>query len=374
MRKFLSYLMLMAVVAASCSKNEVTTPDRRVPVFFNPPVIGQATKGYIESTEYPTTAEFHIWGYFTDAADVNPASAGDHGQEYLAGERCTYMQIDGAGPKYWLPHYTYDTDKTGYYYWKSGIGYITFQALSPYGLSGVSHDWVTGLAIDDFTIDETVASQKDILYTNYTSPQRNPYDETAGDLGPDKGVDICFKHALSAVRFQFRELKDYATEESSTIKIKKIELLNAYSNADFAENRATSALNTYSSSPAWTNINSEHDYVIYENATGVTLTWVAGEAVITDVLGNVFMSIPQNLDHSSEGLRQVSVRITYTINDGENNTVAASLAGLKAGITPIDSWEMGKRYTYVITVGLNKILFDPVITDWLTTADNYIMF
>jgi len=31
----------------------------------------------------------------------------------------------------------------------------------------------------------------------------------------------------------------------------------------------------------------------------------------------------------------------------------------------IEAWEMGKRYTYTITIGLEKIYFSPEVTEWV---------
>lgn len=379
----------------ACTRTE--KPDETsygMPVCFNTPVIGALSKAPVDGVEYPTDRPFKVWGYFSDALTVDPSAPGTHGQEYIPGAQCSYRQIDGAGPYYWLPFYTYDEGtETGYYYWKAGIGYMTFQALSPYDTPGVSQSWESGISVADFEVNSAVASQTDLLFTDYVSAQRSqyssafPYEETETDYGPDyQGVDICFKHALASVRFRFKELQKYETGDADAITIVKIELLNAFQQGCFDQNRLGGTLSPFTSAPAWTGQNTEHNFVLYEKASaseGYKLRWDdgAGEAILSEQLGATFLSIPQELDHSSQGLRQVSIRVTYTRdgNMAHTNTVAASLAGqmfhpVSDPAVVIDAWEMGIRYTYNVTVGLNKILFDPDMTNWTNQADDFIIF
>ena len=83
--------------------------------------------------------------------------------------------------------------------------------------------------------------------------------------------------------------------------------------------------------------------------------------------GDVLLMVPQGFDHNGG----VKVKITYTIDTDsdatltQTHTVALStLNEAGAGASTHDDWEMGKRYTYDITIGLDRIYFAPTVTDW----------
>jgi len=361
-RQFI-YALALLLLPAACTRNEAGEQPRQL-IRFNDPVVGTRVKaGAIDGTTYsPSEGPFRVWGYFSDEADVNPASAGKHGVEYISGALCSYSD------PYWIPSYTYKdangTDQTGYYYWRAEAGYLTFHALSPASVaSTVEHSWDGGFSLPGYSVEESVAEQRDLLYSDYKCATR-------GDYNPYTSVDIKFNHALSAVRFRFREYQNY----TETIKITKVEVLGAYKTGDFQENRASGALNSYSSAPAWSGQTAETDFTLYNAnvASSAALSWDGdpGEAVITDPLGGTLLIVPQVLDHSGEGLGKVSVRVTFTIDDGAHYiTVSAALPGLKGRdpsdtVAEVNSWEPGKRYTYVVTIGLNKIVFDPTVEDW----------
>ena len=300
-------ISILSLLSLSCVQKDslLSRADSPERILFNPPLVGGNTKTIVKGTKYPTTESFTVWGFFSLHANDAPIP-GPNGINYIDGAECVH---EGTEPNdYWVPSYP-DADGSGnpgYYYWKDGVGYMTFHALSPRSVVH-THDWQTGFSIGNYTV-----GTEDVMYSHYLQAQRSdynssdPYDDSAGDTGPYKGVDISFHHALSVVKFGVKEAGDYA------ITVKKVELLSVYQTADFAENRASGALNTYSATPEWTpHTDSEHTYTLYEDNVGTPLTWVNDQGVVAP-LEDELLVIPQNLDHSADGNGKVAVRLSFS--------------------------------------------------------------
>ena len=267
------FISALVILALSCAQKEQPLPTKDSPekIVFNPPLVGGNTKAIITGTTYPDTLNFTVWGFFSVNAD-DVGIPGPNGINYIDDAECIH---EGTPPNdYWVPFYP-DADGSGnpgYYYWKDGVGYMTFHALSPRGITH-THDWQTGFSIPDYTV-----GTDDVMYSHYHQAQRGnysstfPYDDTAGNTGSYNGVDISFHHALAVVKFGIKKAGDY------DLTVKKVELLSVYQTADFAENRAPGALNTYSATPTWTpHTNTEHTYTLYESNEGTALTWDNGQ-------------------------------------------------------------------------------------------------
>ena len=73
--------------------------------------------------------------------------------------------------------------------------------------------------------------------------------------------------------------------------------------------------------------------------------------------------------------KDIIVQVEYTIQVGNGNPVkqvseVSLVTGNSGnyftdGTNAIEKWEMGKRYTYTIVIGLNNIIyFSPEVTNW----------
>lgn len=350
-KKNLIYVALLLALV-SCAKTEWGKALSNHPICFRQPVIETPVKGMITGTSYPEALSFDAWGYYSSKADVDPASAGVNGIEYFADAPCTRQDTR------WVPTYTYtvgNTSTPGYYYWYKDMGYMTFQALSPHHETNneawLSHSWSTGFQFTGYSVADTPGSQEDLMYTHFTVP-------TQRSSAPNDGVDLVFHHALSAIKFRFMIA---SVGLDNRVVITAVRIAHAYKTGDFAENKTPGALNAaYAATPRWSNQQTEHTYTVFSGSQTLT-------AVETGDLGNPLLAIPQDLNH---GDQQVSVEIDYTL-DSTDKTVTATLYGLKSGETPVNSWEIGKCYTYTVTMGLEKITFTPNLDNW-SSGENWL--
>ena len=70
----------------------------------------------------------------------------------------------------------------------------------------------------------------------------------------------------------------------------------------------------------------------------------------------------------------IKLKIVYKLGNETNNTAEQKLTNtfeidMKAKYdngVDIAKWEPGKKYIYNVTVGLDKIIFEPVVAEWQT--------
>ncbi len=372
MKKFLFFATLSCVALAGCTRNEPAvdnTPLRKIG--FDRPVTTVPSKAVTNAeigTEYNTSEHFSVYAAHTtaawatstaDASSVAPST-------YMVNVDCGY---DGT-LKAWDPA----SGSAGVaYYWPKN-GYLTFQAYSPTAASSyVGHSWATGLTFTDFVV-AAAGSQYDLLYSDRVyNKQSSDYTVTEGSAKDDEddsgdykynGVNILFKHALSSIVFKVRQADAYT---GTTIKVKQIEILNAYNKGTFAQNLGDNATNVYSSDPAWTvDTAAGNEVATYTAFTGTYTTTTTLTAPGTTT--NAMLLLPQPLSHSVTS-KTVQVKVTYSITSTGGAEIAqestVSIASVKdSADNSITAWEIGKRYTYNIVISLDKIYFDPAVVDY----------
>ncbi len=359
-----------------------------LPLNFNAPVIAPPTKSaglpnaempttYDESEHFTISALFHEDDYATASVDAssNATSA------WMSLVDCGYdSTVNGwcGSAGYTASPYNSGND----YYWPpTGTGKLSFIAFSPSAIredATVSGGFANGFTFTDFTVPDA-GSQYDVLYSdrtlnrersNYTSA--DPYDDTAGDAGSRNGVDIAFHHALTSIVFQAKTGADYS---GTTFSIKKIEILNVQNLGTFVQglvddNTAASYQTGY---PQWTlDTGSETDYVAFDGSLDLSTT----EASTVGATGNnAMLLLPQDLYHTTSGT-SVVLKLTYGQTTGGTTLLRTALIDLynsgsyysDQSSNVIDSWEMGKRYTYTFIITLSRIYFDPVVSTWNTAT------
>ncbi|MBQ7772928.1 MAG: fimbrillin family protein [Bacteroidales bacterium] len=347
MKKLFLLSAAALMVLASCTKDEVDqTPDQKIT--FSSPVVSVATKANVpgEIVKYPDGEQFKVFA-------VHHESTFDTWKDkhiYMKGVTCTYDNTD----KNWQPSPSY--------YWPK-VGKLTFAAYSPAVADGTFAYGEGGLTINGYTTPE-VSKQYDLLYSERTY-NRTTSSDSATDEGEDqgkdyKGVDIKFNHALSSIVFTVKTSEDYS--DGATITLKNITLNNINSHGNFTENVTEGA--TYASNPTWTSATPIDYSPIIQTSDKPFSQIVNSGTAQTITNAHPLLMIPQNLNnakvtvvytiksHTSEPIEQTQEIVLSTVDhDTSKDEVQAE-------------WILGKRYTYVITIALNKIYFDPYVETW----------
>lgn len=357
MKKLFFFAAMASVAFASCVKNDpAPSVTEQHEITFAAPVVATTTKAQVELLKkYHTTETFGVFalyyadkftGYNADAVYMTDVEA-THG---------AYGTTDGA----W---------STSGYYWPKNTGKLTFAAYSPYDQTNVkaSHD-DSGIHFDDYVV--TTAANVDLMFSD------RAYNKTETDQGTNTdnyyGVELVFKHALSAVKFMANTTSQLATDGYEFV-IQKIELLNINNKGDF-DQRLEAYVAVTNETPAtpeaavadWTLTTNEENYTAYDNTTGISVNSTTAVSTIAADATNKYANLilmPQTL--SADNAAQIKVTYKYRHNKMatgvyvENNVVTTNLS-----VAGCDTWLRGKRYVYTLTMDLDKIYFAPKIQDW----------
>lgn len=417
--KKLTILAVLALVAgASCTKSiPVSNNSPDASISFNPVSYTAGTKAeYFGEQNAAYTGDGATYEKFLAYAAYTETDAAAPSENFFpaAGVECLYNSTDD----YWAP-------STNYYWPKDG--YLTFRAFSPSVWTGgtgyagtVANNWTAtapvtyGITITGFTAGVAMDKQVDVLYSDveaykqrsdYTDATGVPYDDDDDSAFAHNGVNIRFRHALSAVQFYVMTDQDYSTgTQTHAFKVKKVEVLNVNYKGEFHENRTSATVNTYANaaagsitfnsdnavtaSPYWVPVDSnastdETTYTPYENATGQNVTDAAA------AIGGLMIPIPQNLTHAGTRVNvgdspDVCVRVTYDYTFTNNGTPhnytglisEFSISGRNgtyesgsAGAYTVNQWLINHKYNYTLVFKLDPIIFDPKVEVWVNVRD-----
>lgn len=338
MKKFFLLAAMAGVALTGCVKteSEVAVKSDSNRIVFDNPVVSSVTRALIDGTGYPTDVPFSVYAQYKNA---------NTGENLLYMENVTTQYVTstpGTNQESWVP--------VGNYYWPKQ-GTLSFAAYSPTAASTVFNtvSWAddSGFTFDNFNAATNQANSYDLMYSDYVADQKQG-DEA--DYTKYYGIQLTFRHALSALVFRAKAADEY---DGAEIKVKTIEVLEAYNQGDLTTNNADNTA-------GWSD---------FQNPTTMAVANIAGATLDhTDFAqqGDVLLMVPQAFDHNGG----VQVKITYTIDTESNatmtqtHTVDLSMLTENGTVTAHADWKMGKRYIYDITIGLDRIYFAPTVTDW----------
>lgn len=405
MKKVLIMTAVAALAVVGCAKVEKTSGvevSNGSQIVFTNPFVSPATKAALTGeagTDYnfgvdkssmteSNTEKFKVWCINSASALTNVAYSSSAYTMFFEDETCTYDSAkDG-----WVPANTY--------YWPKGNNsYLSFHAFSPADVTGtLTHDWEKGFKLENF-VQGGVGSMVDVLYSDYAfDKQGTAYsnvnkddDDDTGDRPIYNGVDLNFRHALAKIDFKIKTLADYSA--TTTIKLKSIEVGNVLSRGTFDECRNTTTdkfdnlFSTTEQAGSWSSVDTKYaanlSYVSHADfASSQEVSYNSGTA--QDVTGKaLLMLVPQTLDHSdAEGVftNDVFVTVKWYMKTGGTTLECEAQKKLK-GLVPtsadpnkvdavdnsgtLNNWYAGRHYVYTISIGLDEIIFDPRVTNWV---------
>lgn len=373
MKKSLICAALAIVAMASCTKNELKVPSTGTDAVISfQPVVANATKA-----TYLTTANmkdectsFGVFAWYPEGGGEMQAST-TTGTQYMNNVTVTYKDFDDnndAGLGTWAP--------TPTYYWPKN-GKLSFDAYAPVsahaeteaaGKGKFTSDIKKGLQITKYTV-AALANQYDLLYSTRAVNKNTSNGGKTGDASYDgndtyDGVDIAFKHALSAIEVKAKTAVAYGDD---VIQLTGVTIQNAYNKGTFSQNMNSPIAE---GSPEWTGHGNEVNYVLFSGAQSLSSTSVVESPTISNAI-----VLPQSFTH---GPKKVSIKVDYQIKHGNAylpQTQTFYLSDTKVtGADPVEQskWEMGKKYTYTLVFTLEDIHFAPEVAEWTNVNVNQI--
>jgi hypothetical protein len=342
-------LLSAALLFPGCRKDPMPSSSS-LPIFFAAPEVAGETKALHTAmgATYNTGESFVAFAAYSTSS-FDPSAPGSYIPYWdTHGLKCSYNSTFHA----WTP--------TGNYYWPM-VGYLSFQAYSPWDAAVPSFDWQSGFTFANFTVPDA-GNQYDLMYTDlvancqssdYTIKDGNAYDDEHDYEYAYNGVNLRFHHTLSQVEVQASS----GLGSSSPIKyyVQKVVLKNAYNTGTFTSNNG-----------AW-NVNEgvKTDYTILDlsGESDPEDRWKVlpgadeyPESINTNL---TLMLLPQTLNRASDPDfkedTDAYLEITY------KSSTNPSPDPVKLPLT--DIWEKGKKYTYQLVFSDN-IEFSAQITKW----------
>ena len=372
MKKFLAFATLASVALVGCvndEKMEMTSGAQKIS--FDTPVMSTQTRavfGEINTTTYPDGEQFVV---FAKQTSGNLKTWNDGTNFWSSTDESIVVKKEAdnnwqhASKDYYWPKSTTDDEFK-----------LSFNAYSPSELGGGAAFCNNGgLTIQNFSVNNTVNQQVDLMYSG-------PILNRTEKLDGVNGVQVQFKHALSSVVFAAVEYDDAASYEINSIKVNG----NFTHTATFAENLTQTSGSEYAytsteaAKAAWTAVTTND--VTYEP---VVVTAGVPSVVSTSDASTIAAAVEEVTNGTSAILpipqvipTDATVEINYTVTptNGVPTTYTKTIRLLEFtkadGVHYINKWDMATRYTYVIKFGGTKpIFFVPKVTEWVNADAVY---
>ena len=366
MKKFFILAATAFVAIAACSKNEADTAayEQSRVINFNT-VANKATKAPISGTTYSyNLPSFGVFAWYLASGNWDTTAANSSAVAYMGtlSESVLGTPVEVAWNEtknIWAPSSTY--------YWPLE-GKLTFIAYSPKNAATATFSNAGVLTLTGFTVNTTVASQVDLLYSAiaadktqnesyYVDTANGKNSETAEE---DKGGNIVFKHALSQIIFKAKTADD-VYDAGLSFKVDAI-TVNAATTADNMTVTNPTEAQLASAITTWTNPKTKGDFAVSTTAfPAASNTYLT--KTLSDAIGDPLLMIPVTAFAGTDP----TVTVTYTLYRRSDNvdlgskTVTIHFDDIDDVVT---NWQAGKKYVYNLTIDLQKIYFNPSIVDW----------
>ena len=377
MKKNLFLAALASIALVGCTSDDHLAgnqPGKKIS-FDAPMMSNAATKapevtGELESTLFPVAESFAIFGIQYKGI-FNGWETSEDVRDFWTNEKAfTSVVASHSGSSTgtsaaWAP--------AGDYYWVNSPYELAFAAYSPSSvLTDKDAEEITygasGMTIKNFKVQDNVANQYDLMYSNRIyACTRDKYENT--------GIPLKFNHALSSIVFAAIEEVEKKSYEITGVSLKGEINNKGTFNARITETAATTDA-PYSETkevPEWTNLSIADGTtsVTYTpginggsyNVTGVTDEFTGGTTAI--------LAIPQ--DTPDDAIVTLNYTVKTEMPNGtskvDNYTKDINLSDFIIVGTEgdkIEKWEPGYRYIYTINFGgSKKIFFVPEINQWI---------
>ncbi len=352
MKKVLFFGLAAGVALVACTKNEVKPVNVDKEITFHAVVNKASTKAMIDGNTYGTGNTFGTVAYKVKGATSElyiPVSE----VKYTAGT-----------PAYWSTEAPY--------YWPKDGSTLTFYSYSPFNYSeagtptaiDVTHT-KDGLTFTDYSVKNH--QETDLMVADKKADQTSNTSNAGGSWAT--GVPTVFHHMLAqivAINFQTVvdasvspvAVKDYANGNDGTsgkeyeAGDKQFVVTDVYFEKFYEQGILTAG-----ESKTWASTGSVTDsYTWYSNATGEK--FINGRCTPRNTF---YLVLPQDFNDESAKLHVKYEIHTYTSASAyatEKMDVSVPLKNLNA------KWEMNKKYTYTLNIDLDRIYWDPKVTEW----------
>ena len=352
MKKLFFIVAITGAALVSCTKNELApSATEQHEITFASPVVGVQTKAFgAIGTTYNTSENFEVWSVY-NTEDISEWG----GTTYFSDVTAQYnTDADGWGlnPKYFWP----------------ANGKLSFVALSPAMINTTTYTADNGFTIQSWSQGASEEAIVDLMYSEPTFNQKradfanddndDDNDDIANGEHKYNGVDIKFKHALSYLVFNIKTKENYAPQ--TQFQLESITLSGIYTTGTFTQKGIPAEGETWD--PWAESTTNTGTYAAYNEVEATErLAFTSTAVAVPETTGKEIILLPQALTADQQ---KITIKYDIRTNFMEDDEWITQTQTVDLTNTTVTEWEMGKKYTYTITIGMDEILFDPAVTDW----------
>ena len=358
MKKNIIIALAACVALAACTKNEVKPVEVDQQITFQAVVNKASTKAMIDGNTYDTGNTFGTVAY------------------KVKGEN-TELYIPVSEVKYTAGSSAYWSTEAPYYWPKESGSSLTFYSYSPFKYSETGTPTAipvtaaaTGLTFTDYSVKDH--QETDLMVAEKKVGQTSNTSNAGGSWAT--GVPTVFHHMLAqivAINFQTVvdasaspvAVKDYANGHSTTGAYvagdKQFVVTDVYFEKFFEQGTLSAG-----ASQTWNSTGSVTDSYIWYSNTSDPAKFSGGKCTPRN---DYYLVLPQDFNDENAKLHVKYEIHTYTSASQyatEKMDVSVPLKNLNA------KWEMNKKYTYTLNIDLDRIYWDPQVTDWVDGTTN----
>lgn len=363
-RFYVAAAIAASLLATGCQKTYVID-EVRTPIGFSTEV-GKQTKAIVDNSQtYLDNQPFGVFAYgVVGTPGENTVTDGKWNSSFAITDKNTVMDnvkiTKQAGV--WKA-------ASGAYYWPNDSHTtLSFFAYSPYSIKadssadpavtaegmGVTPTFsaANGIQLTDYThVNYQGTKAVDFMVAETLDQKYNANSTTNGE------VSIKFAHRMSQIIFKVA--KAAGLGDDITMKLQSLEMLSINNKADYKD-KVTSSENPGSE---WTCKTGTANYPVFQYSS----TEPQVPEMDIDEAGcelDAVTMIPQTIV-GGENPPQQQVKIVYTISGTglANETVTKTFNLYTDGL---QKWDANQKITYKITIGMNQITFNPLVSTWTT--------
>ncbi len=351
-------VLFAAVICGLCGcvKSETVIPEseQHREIAFKPFNTKDAMRAPIDGTKLPDDAKLGVFAFYH----------GTKAQKYF--EDAVFGKKEGtdntwAGadrPYYWptagsLDFFAYHPKNIGV-----GVQVNYDSSTNPTYIQGF-----TGIAID------ITDSQYDLMYSDLLQ------NKTRADAR-NNGLAMTLHHALAQVVVNIKKTAATPKLVVTNVTLNDVFLKAEGFHCSFYDVAGDTTYKEARGMWSWGNLasidsyrsnfdikNAKTDATTGGGKSGVTITTEPKQ------YGDGALIIPYFFRYKYQWQTSITIEYTFDNGGGVESEVVHTI-DLNAGVADADKavWEMGKKYTYNITIGLNEILFEPTVDEWQDAA------
>ncbi len=353
MKKSVYFAAAALVMMAGCAKNEVNPVETNQEVTFQAVVGKVSAKALITEATYPTDETFGSAAFYYESEDGFTAAAKTYIDESQVKHFTNEWAVTNSG------------DNKFSYYWPKN-GYLTFFSYSPY---------------DELNVPATISAASGVVITDWDVDAKQEVDVMVADVKHNQTqspVATVFRHKLAQVAgFTFKtDNTSYPatpqTKGGIQFLLKNVSINDIYQKGTYTSGNNVDATNKGSWNVDKT---APKDYIWHqsENGTDFTNNETANN-IAKDGTNDYLLVMPQAF--TADGTAEISISyvIRHWWGTGENDYTDETIDVSKKlyDIHQDTGWEMNKKYTYTITIGLDEILWAPEVVVWDGATDSAI--